>query len=374
MKRNMARVLTIIVLAIVPIWMLITVDVVFSDKENRNMAKFPEVSLKSISDGSFMSGFETYMADQFPLRNLCISIKTAALRATGKKKINDVYLAGDDYLIATEAVYDDERTDKLLEAVNGFSGRMENVSVNFMLAPNSSYVYDDYLPYGVKSTQGGSISKIKSGLDGSINFIDPSASLIEKREEGLYYRTDHHWRTKAAYYAFLDYAKTNNISPVEYEFYDVTGTFQGTQASNSGVYKTYDAVSIAVPKDSVGTYVVNYVNENITKTSLFDESRLKEKDKYQVFFGGNYAEVDISTTANTGRNLMIIKDSFANCFIPLLTPYYDKIIVIDPRYFYDDIYLIAEINNINEVLFLYNVNSFLEDNSLTDILAVKKNN
>ena len=89
--------------------------------------------------------------------------------------------------------------------------------------------------------------------------------------------------------------------------------------------------------------------------------------------GGNYAEVDISTTAGTGKNLMIIKDSYANCFIPMLTPYYDKIIVIDPRYFYDDIYTIAQINKVNEVLFMYNVNSFVDDNSLRDIIVREEN-
>lgn len=79
--------------------------------------------------------------------------------------------------------------------------------------------------------------------------------------------------------------------------------------------------------------------------------------------------MDITTTAGTGRNLMIIKDSYANCFIPLLTPYYDKIIVIDPRYFYDDIYTLIEAYGISDVLFMYNVNSYVEDNSLEDILS-----
>lgn len=156
---------------------------------------------------------------------------------------------------------------------------------------------------------------------------------------------------------------------MNYNFYDVTGNFQGTQSSNSGVYSTYETVTIGVPDNSIGTYTVEYVNEGKKTTSLFDDSKLKEKDKYQVFLGGNFAQVDITTTAGTGRNLMIIKDSYANCFIPLLTPYYDKITVIDPRYFYDDIYTLIEAYGISDVLFMYNVNSYVEDNSLEDILS-----
>lgn len=156
---------------------------------------------------------------------------------------------------------------------------------------------------------------------------------------------------------------------MNYNFYDVTGSFQGTQSSNSGVYSTYETVTIGVPDNSIGTYTVEYVKEGKKTTSLFDDSKLKEKDKYQVFLGGNFAQVDITTTAGTGRNLMIIKDSYANCFIPLLTPYYDKIIVIDPRYFYDDIYTLIEAYGISDVLFMYNVNSYVEDNSLEDILS-----
>lgn len=185
----------------------------------------------------------------------------------------------------------------------------------------------------------------------------------------MYYKTDHHWKTKAAYYTFRQYAAYKGITPVNYNFYDVTGSFQGTQSSNSGVYSTYETVTIGVPDNSIGTYTVEYVKEGKKTTSLFDDSKLKEKDKYQVFLGGNFAQVDITTTAGTGRNLMIIKDSYANCFIPLLTPYYDKIIVIDPRYFYDDIYTLIEAYGISDVLFMYNVNSYVEDNSLEDILS-----
>ena len=76
-----------------------------------------------------------------------------------------------------------------------------------------------------------------------------------------------------------------------------------------------------------------------------------------------------STTASTGKNLLVLKDSYANCFLPFLIPYYDEIVVIDPRYYYDDIYSEITSQKITEILFLYNANTFLEDNSISGIFT-----
>lgn len=373
MKKYSVRIITIIFLCLVPVWMIVCKDVMFSQKENRNLAQFPKLTWTTLSNGEFMDDFETYMADQFPIRNWCVTLKTTVLKTTGKRLINDVYLAKDNYLIAKESKVDPDRLKEMTDTVNTFADKIGDAKVNLLLVPNSSLIYEDKLPYGAESTQKTTIKDVKAALSDKVTYIDVYNTLKEHKSDDLYYKTDHHWTTKGAYYSFLVYAKANGIKTTKYQFYPVTGGFQGTQASNSGVYKTYEKISICVPENSVGTYVARYVNEDKTTTSLFEEDKLKEKDKYQVFMGGNYAEVDISTTANTGKNLMIIKDSYANCFIPMLTPYYDKIIVIDPRYFYDDIYVITKINKINEVLFLYNINSFVEDNSLRDIIVPEEN-
>lgn len=373
MKKNSIRIITIIFLCVVPVWMMLCKDVMFSQKENRNLASFPKLTLTTLVNGEFMDDFETYLADQFPVRDWCVSLKTAVLRVTGKRLINDVYIAKDNYLIAKESTVRDGQLSEMTDTLNYFAGQLEDVRVNLMLIPNASLVYEDKLPYGAESDEEETINTVKNQISDKVNYVDVYNTLMEHKSEGLYYKTDHHWTSKGAYYSFLEYASANGITPVDYEFYPVTGSFQGTQASNCGVYNTFETISLCIPENSIGTYVVRYVNDDRTTTTLFDESKLNEKDKYQVFMGGNYAEVDISTTANTGKNLMIIKDSYANCFIPMLTPYYDKIIVIDPRYFYDDIYTIAQINKVNEVLFMYNVNSFVDDNSLRDIIVKEEN-
>ena len=85
-----------------------------------------------------------------------------------------------------------------------------------------------------------------------------------------------------------------------------------------------------------------------------------------MFFGGNHSRIDITTPVDENKNLLIFKDSYANCFIPFLQPYFRSIIVIDPRYYYDDVDRLVTDNSITDVLFLYNVDTFMTDTSLAD--------
>lgn len=369
MRKNSVRIITIIFLCFMPVWMLISKDVDFSDKENRYMAKFPKISIKTISDGSFMEDFETYLTDQFPVRDACITLKTNALRLLGQRRINGVYIASKGYLIAEEDKYDTDALDKLTQTVSDFAVDSD-ADVKFMLVPNSSLIYEERLPYGIKSSEDATIERVKNMLSDKAGFVDVRGALYEGKGKQLYYKTDHHWTTEGAYIAFEEYAKAAglDISSVQYESYCVSGDFQGTQASNCGVYSSSDVVNICVPKGSEGSYIVNYVDETKKTATLFDMGKLEEKDKYLVFMGGNYSRVDISTKTKNGRRLLLIKDSYANCFVPMLTPYYEEIIVIDPRYYYDDIYQLMADNSVSDVLFLYNVNSFVTDNSLEEVL------
>ena len=66
--------------------------------------------------------------------------------------------------------------------------------------------------------------------------------------------------------------------------------------------------------------------------------------------------------------LLLFKDSYANCLIPMLTPYFSKIVVIDPRYFNDSLAAVMDETPFTHVLFVYNLNTFLEDQSLAEVL------
>ena len=104
---------------------------------------------------------------------------------------------------------------------------------------------------------------------------------------------------------------------------------------------------------------------------MYESDRLEQKDKYEVFFGGNHALVDITTTCEQERCLLLFKDSYANSFVQFLTPYFREIVMVDPRYYYEDIENVISSKRVTDVLFLYNVNTFLSDNSLADVLVTE---
>ena len=48
--------------------------------------------------------------------------------------------------------------------------------------------------------------------------------------------------------------------------------------------------------------------------------------------------------------------------------HYTEIVVVDPRYYYDNIQDVIDVEGIKDVLFLYNANTFFEDSSLKMML------
>lgn len=360
-------------------------DKEFSESENRVLASMPKISLSSLADASFMNDFESYLTDQFPFRDSFISIKTFCDRALGKNKENGVYIGKDGFLFDSQSEYDEDKVENITNAILDFSRKNKSLKKMFILSPNSSYIYSDKLPdYLELPNQSEQIEKIYSLLnDKSITKIDV-CSLFEKSREKddylLFYKTDHHWTTKAAKKVFNSIASkwqlstsgtpySNTKIEPKFEYYTVSTTFQGTLSSTAGVHDTYDEVEICVPKNSQGTYVVNFEQSGEKTASLFLKDKLESKNHYEVFLGGNYDKVIISTVSQSDNTLLLIKDSYANCMIPMLTPYFNKIVVVDPRYLTDSLDSIIKEEDFTHVLFLYNLNTLLEDNSLAQCLA-----
>ena len=154
----------------------------------------------------------------------------------------------------------------------------------------------------------------------------------------------------------------------DYKIYTVTMDFSGTLASKSGYHKAEDSIEVYEPENTEVQYLVSDSDNGEKHPTVYDRSALNGKDKYQVFFGGNHARVDITTANRTKKRLLMFKDSYANCFVPFLLPYYNEIIMIDPRYYYDNVQALIANRGITDILFLYNMDTFLNDNSIADVL------
>lgn len=340
----------------------------FSEGENRVLSEKPILTREGLLNGSYMKEVETYLSDQFPLRDSAISLKTFADRIMGKKEENGVYIGKDGFLFDSQTEYESENNTKKLKAIDEFCNKHKSTKQLFVLSPNSTYIYKELLPYKVQlSDQNKQINKIFSFLKSeSLIKLNATDILLKAKQDGtqLFYKTDHHWTTRAAYSVFVGVLKKWKTEPIKYSFYPITGDFEGTLSGKAGISGIKDIIEICIPENSEGTYTVNYESKQIKNASLFDRSKLSQKNKYEVFIGGNFDKVVIDTVIQNEKSLLIIKDSYANCMIPMFTPYFSKIVIVDPRYLTDSIDAIMEETDFTHILFLYNLNTFLGDTSI----------
>ena len=342
----------------------------FSDSENRMLAQFPAITFSSVFDGSFLEELGDYTADQFPGRDAWISLNLKMNQLLGQKEAGGVYLCDDGYLIQVPSEPNWAQAERNLSAVESFAAKYPDLSMVMTVAPNAVTVLSDLLPANAPARdQREDLARIQEQLE-AVRFCDVTDALLAHKDEGLYYKTDHHWTSLGAKYAFYAMTEALNIQAIkeeDYTAYPVSNTFQGTLSSKSGSHTSSDTVEIYIPHSGID-YYVTYADTGENISSLYRRSALNEKDHYTVFFGGNHARVDITTTADTGRCLLLFKDSYANCMVQFLFPYYDHITMIDPRYYYDNIDLVIKSESITDVLFLYNADTFLSDTSLADVL------
>ena len=162
-------------------------------------------------------------------------------------------------------------------------------------------------------------------------------------------------------------------SNIKYKPYVVKKDFVGTLYSKSGFTNgKNDPITIYLPDDKNAlNSVIRYADTKEKTTDYYDMENLDKKDAYTVFGGTNHSLFSISTPVRKNRNLLVIKDSYANCFIPFLTQDYRTITVVDPRYYYENIATVIKANDIDEVLFLYNANTFFSDNYMRMMLTNK---
>ena len=343
----------------------------YSENENRYLAGRPALSPASVADGSYMADMESYLSDQFIGRDALVRTRSDIDLFVGKRDLNGVYVGKDHFLFEKTAACDQARLTKTLDAIRGVAAQNPSLKQYIALAPNAAELLPDKLPANAPTEdQTAQIRSIYQELQPvrSIDLVTPLKAVEDPAT--LYYKTDHHWTTAAAEVAVRQMIQDMGFDPgtVRYRKLPVTNAFQGTMASTSGVFRTQDTISVAIPDPEVRT-LVTYVEEGRKSASLFDSSKLKEKDKYEVFFGGNYGKIRIETNADSDRVLLLVKDSYANCAVSMLTPYFKTIIMVDPRYFNDSLADTISGEGVTDLLWFYNLNTFLQDTSIADKLG-----
>ncbi len=350
-------------------------DKTFSETENRMLAERPELSVDGLLSGRFESDYETYINDQFVFREAWVYLKGLADTVSGKQESNGVFRGSDGYLIENFVSPDAENVEKIQKALGAFKEKYPDLKQYFLLAPTAVNIMEKNLPVGAPvGDQDLWMDQVYDSVtENGFLPIDIREHFAECRDNKvqLYYRTDHHWTTRGAYEAFVQAAPVMEITEQipEYRGMTVSDEFRGTLSAKSGFrMNKKEEIEVQPWEEGLPGSVVTYVSEQKKSGSFYNSENLTIRDAYTVFLDGNHPEIKIETPVEGGRRLLVLKDSYANCFLPFLAPYYREIVVVDPRYYYDDLAMLVETEEITDVLYLYNANTFFQDTSLAPLL------
>ena len=360
---------------------LIIKDREFSPNENRYLAETPELSWDNILSGKFQDGLEDYLRDQVCFRDGWITVKTGIQKACGDTDIGGAYVGKDGYdfeKITPEDV-DEKQVDRNIKAVEDYfmtaSETIDKQKLSFLLVPTSGLVMQEKLPKNARLfDQAKYIDQVQKAMK-DYNFVDVRDTLMDHNDEYIYYKTDHHWTSAGACLAYDVWSeRTGGEAETEDGLVKnvVSDKFRGSLYS-----KILDADSAY---DEIWTYGLQKddafgskdctvtIDEKQQLDSIYDDEMLQKKDKYAYFLSGNYGQVHIqnqkAASKAKGKNILIIKDSFANSFVPFVTQDYENIYMVDLRYYNGDMKAYLQEHEITDVLVLYNISNFISDRNL----------
>lgn len=341
---------------------------------SRVLAQRPKLTWDGLLAGDFMEKYETYLSDQFVGRSVWRNLKVALKRMGGEREENGVILGDDSQLFEQVESLNQDNLTETVTALQAFAVSHADLNLNMMIVPDAVTVLEEKRPYlSTVPDQNYMITQVKRQLGEEIGWIDVAETLSEHRAEKIYYQTDARWTSLGAYYAFGAAAQQLGITgdfASEYAAYPVSTTFNGNLAARSGYcLGVREQMDIYVPKGKDNDVVVNYVDEQRKTTSLYDSSYLDSSNPYGLFLGEDTSVVDVRTASESSRRILVVKDSFANSFVPFLAPHFREIVVVDPHYYSGTLEEIIAAYHISDVLFLYSGNGFFQDNSLSGVLG-----
>lgn len=351
---------------------MLTPEKTFSETENRVLEGRPNFSLRVLLSGQFTADYERYTSDQVAFRNLWVGMKTDVDRALGKRESQGVFLGKDGYLMEQYLSPSATQLAERGQAMVALDQATPDLHKVLMLVPTAAALYPDKLPaHAPVGNQLSDVEQLKALLPDGIQFADAYSALYPNRSQPIYYKTDHHWTTKGAYYAYRELAGHLGIVPQEEDFFRIhlaTEEFYGSLYSKSGYrHLSADSIGLYLPREQE-SIKVSYEEERRVTDSLYAENRLDERDKYAVFLDGNHALIRIVTGGPPEKKLLVVKDSYANSLIPFLTPHYGEIDVVDLRYFTDSLLDLIRERGFQDMVILYNIKTFFEDPAILNVM------
>ena len=326
--------------ALIALWAVLTLSAWFgpgddfSDSERRKLAQFPELSVKTVLDGTFMTGFEDYTLDQFPLRDSFRQLKALFhYNALGQKDNNDIYIA-DGYAAKLEYPLDEISVANAVKKFNHLYEKYltESENIVFAVVPDKGYYLAEQNGYPAMDYEA-LLETVRQGTPWA-EFVDITADLTAED----YYFTDTHWRQEK----IADAAQTLCEALGADWFREEEWTQTAAERLFCGVY--YGQAALPMDPEELNLLTNDvldgctvYNHETGRTTGIYDWEKLSSRDLYDIYLSGAAALLTIENpNAATEKELVVFRDSFGSSMIPLLVKDYKTVTVVDIRYIASD--------------------------------------
>ena len=385
-----------------------------SDNEKRDLTEFPKFTISSFLSGDFTSQVSLWYSDTFPLREPMIAasnffeqtlygIRDEQFIGGGEgdvipdtptnsdvifnptddgkgEKFEGLYLNGDTaYQLY---FFNQQNSDSYIALINKFASQVKGKATIYdMIVPLH---YQIALPESTRDKYGASdckaaIDYMYSRLSNNVISIDTLPNLISHNSEYLYFRTDHHWTARGAYYAFDAFCDAKGITatPLEnyerLEFKGFLGTFYEQAKSPSAMRDNPDYIEAFVP---IGTNVETVYDASGNVAGEYavvykGADKYSAGNKYLCFLAGDQPLIKIENpNIKDGSSIVIVKESYGNAFVPFLVDSYSTVYVIDYRKWNGNLADFVTGNSIDDVLFLNVINNTSTAERLRELQSI----
>lgn len=289
------------------------------------------------------SKFETDIASNFYQKFGFVNMNGAVRNLLGQQEMNGIVKLNNGWLVTTCDYVSNETLQNNANAVITLKKYLEKQGIAFLygIPPYTVSKYDSQLPQGISDYGNDNLDRFGKMLtEGGVNLIDFRETMHEDgiNQYDMIYRTDHHWTSKAGFYAYMkineqlqnflscrvDPAVTDfsNYTIINYKNWHLGSRGQRTGAYFAGI----DDFELILPKfetslkrgDIEGTYESLIIN-----MSALDSRDQKSRYTYDTVLGNannNY----VNTKAWNDKKLLILTDSFGKAVNPFLILSYEE--------------------------------------------------
>ena len=321
-------------------------DTDISVAERRKLATMPELTTKSLFDGTYFKKFDSYVTDQFIERDAFRKIKIDIELST-KGEYNNLYLY-DDYIIEEIFPLNSNSINNLTNKINYIKDTYlnDNSNIYYTIIPDKNYfVNNGNLKLDYNKLQ----DMMKSNLT-NLNYIN----IFDKLTLDNYYKTDTHWKEEDLSNVANTIANQMNFDITNNNVVNTITTFKGSYAGRLSVTKDIDTIKTISNPSTLNSSVYNY--ETKKYTDIYDYTKINSLDKYDIYLSGAVPIIDIiNNNTSSDKELIVFRDSYGSSLIPLLIEGYKKITVIDIRYISSKILNKYIDFNDQDVLFMYSI-------------------